>query len=79
MSEHTGISHKTGKKIKVSNFSAIKEHAIFADHAVLVFDFKSICANKLGTYNGRKILEALLIKKKRPLLNNQVLAELKIF
>ena len=38
--EHLGISHKTGKKIKVSNNSAIKEHELFTRHAAHKSDFK---------------------------------------
>ena len=79
--EHISKSWKTGKEVKASKTSAISEHRIKHDY-LMKFDkscFNILKINSSGSWLGRKVLEALLIRNLRPSLNNQIAQEPYLF
>ena len=69
VSEHVGISSRTGKTLGAPPFSAIREHAITAGHPIDPLQFKIISSASHSL--DLAIHEALLIQKEKPSLNIQ--------
>ena len=67
MCEHFRISTLTGKRVKVDDDSAIKEHLLFCNHAPDFEDFSILAANN-NDFNVT-LMESLLIDRDHPPLN----------
>ena len=67
MCKHLGISALTGKRVKVDDDSAIKEHLLFCNHTPKFEDFSILAGNN----NDFKVtlMESLLINRDHPPLN----------
>ena len=67
MCEHLGIPSLTGKRVKVDDDSAIKEHLIFWNHTPNFEDFSILATNN----NDFKVtlMESLLVNRDHPPLN----------
>ena len=67
--EHLGISHLTGKKIKIGNnkLTAIQEHLLCCNYSPSFENF-SILTRDSNDFN-LKIMESLLIARDKPILN----------
>ena len=77
VSEHRGVSVRTGKPITRPAFSNIRDHAWETDHRIIEDNFKIITKS---TYNSDlPILEALAIHEHRPTLNEYSSGMLSIF
>ena len=77
ISEHRGVSVRTGKPITRPAFSNIRDHAWDTDHRIIEDNFKIITKS---TYNSDlSILEALAIHEHRPSLNEYSAGMLSIF
>ena len=70
--EHLGISALTGKRVKVDDDSAMKEHLSFCNHAPDFVDF-SILATKNNDFKVT-LIESLLINRGHPPLNKNKLS-----
>ena len=72
ISEHMGVSHRSGIKITSPSFSRIREHALEYNHRITEDDFsikyRAKCSSDL------RIAETLYIMKDRPDLNGTELA-----
>ena len=72
ISEHIGISYRTGTKITVPSYSRIREHSLTCKHNINEQDFsirfRASCASDL------RIAESLMIMKEKPDLNGTELA-----
>ena len=67
VSEHMGVSARTGKNIKSTKNSAVRDHMLVCNNIVSFEDF-SVLAN--GTNDFRiKLQESLLIHRDEPQLN----------
>ena len=67
VSEHMGVSARTGKNIKSTKNSAVRDHMLVCNNIVSFEDF-SVLAN--GTNDFRiKLQESLLIHRDGPQLN----------
>ena len=75
ISEHRGVSVRTGRPLTSINNSAIKEHSLTHNHIIKQDNFKII--GKTNQYNIRT-LEAILITTKKPNLNTGLPCELSI-
>ena len=67
MREHLGISALTGKRVKVDDDSAIKEHLLFCNHTPDFEDFSILAANKSDF--KVTLMESLLTNRDQPPLN----------
>ena len=67
MCEHLEVSALTGKRVKVDNDSAIKQHHLFCSHSSGLDDFSRLASNN----NDFKVtlMESLLINRDHPPLN----------
>ena len=78
VSEHQGVSPRTGKPVKGTLSTSVRDHMFVCDHKVVHEDFKI-----LGNESNRYLLElkeTLFIKRVRPWLNkNLYLQELLLF
>ena len=77
VSEHQGVSPRTGKPVKGTLSTSVRDHILVCDHKVVHEDFKF-----LGTESNRYLLEfkeSLFIKRDRPSLNNLYSQELLLF
>ena len=78
VSEHQGVSTRTGKPVKGTLSTSVRDHMLVSDHKVVHEDFKF-----LGNKSNRYLLElkeSLFIKRDRPSLNkNLYLQELLLF
>ena len=72
MSEHLGISHRTGKirKYNPQQTTAIREHIRVCEHSGSFNDFKITSQGK--TDYELLIKESLLVGKEKPILNKQI-------
>ena len=69
VSEHLGISYRTGRRLNVESKSAPRDHCRFGDHAVISSEnFKIL--NKSKDPHSLRILESLYILKLKPKLND---------
>ena len=74
VSEHQGVSPRTGKPVKGTLSTSVRDHMFVCDHKVVHEDFKF-----LGAESNRYLLElkeGLFIKRDRPSLNNLYSQEL---
>ena len=78
LSEHLGVSVRTGKPLQTPNHSAIMEHHCNTNHRISTnqFEILSKCPNNL--YDLRTI-ESLYITKLKPNLNSGLPIDLEIF
>ena len=78
VSEHQGVSPRTGKPVKGTLSTSVRDHMLVCDHKVVHEDFKF-----LGNESNRYLLdlkESLFIKRDRPSLNkNSYWQELLLF
>jgi len=71
MSEHLGISHLTGKKVKISNQpTAVFEHSLFCDSSPSFENF-TILTSEVNDFK-LTLMESLLINRDKPLLNKTI-------
>ena len=70
MSQHLGISERTGKPRKVKHSSSIREHSESSGHTMTYENFKII--GNSNSSEDLRILEALQIKIRNPELNKQM-------
>ena len=69
ISEHSGISPRTGKVLKGQSTTAIRDHMLQCPHRVTCDDFKII--SKGGSLNVLETKETLFINKLKPKINGQ--------
>ena len=68
ISEHRGVSYRTGKILSSPSLSAIRDHADSTSHIIQDENFKILgCEND---EDGLRMLESLFIGKIKPKLNN---------
>ena len=67
--EYLGISHLTGKKVKIDNNkrTAIQDHLLCCNHSPSFEDY-SVLARESNDFK-LKIMESLLIARDKPVLN----------
>ena len=70
--EHMGISSRTGKLVKGTAMTAVREHMLNCNTKVAEGDFTIL--SKGGEYKDLEIKESLLIKKLKPVLNKDQLS-----
>ena len=70
--EHMGISPRTGKLVKGTAMTAVREHMLNCNTKVAEGDFTIL--SKGGEYKDLEIKESLLIKKLKPVLNKDQLS-----
>ena len=70
MSQHMGISERTGLERKSKNSSSIREHSESSGHLMTFDNFKII--GNANTNEDLRILEAIQIKIRNPSLNKQM-------
>jgi len=75
-SEHKNVSWKTGKNMKIFNTTSIKNHELQTNHIVNMNNFDILARNRSNRWIGRKILESLMIKERKPKMNGQQCFEL---
>ena len=68
ISEHRGLSYRTGRILKTPMISSIREHSLEHDHIIDKVNFKVLDSSSHD--NDLLILESLWIWKKRPTLND---------
>ena len=76
VSEHLGVSHRTGIQITNPSFSAIRNHCNTHNHHFDENNFKIITSCNSSNLH---ITESILIKEKSPSLNTGTSVELKTF
>ena len=78
VSEHQGVSARTGKQVKGTLSISVRDHMLVCDDKVVHEDFKFL-ANESNRYL-LELKESLFIKRDRPSLNkNLYLQELLLF
>ena len=70
ISEHTGVSPKTGNKLSVSQMSAVLTHHHFSKHTISDSDFTILTSS--NSKFDLEMRESLLISKFKPILNNNI-------
>ena len=73
VSEHQGVSPRTGKPVKGTLSTSVRDHMLVCDHRVLYEDFKF-----LGNESNKYLLElkeSLFIKRDRPSLNKNLYSQ----
>ena len=73
VSENQGVPPRTGKPVKGTLYTSVRDHLLVCDHKVKHEDFKF-----LGNKSNRCLLElkeSLFIKRDRPLLNKNLYSE----
>ena len=73
VSEHQGVSPRTGKPVKGTLSTSVRDHMLVCDHKVVHEDFKF-----LGNESNRYLLElkeSLFIKRDRPSLNKNLYSQ----
>ena len=69
ISEHQVVSPRTGKCVKGTLSTSVRDHMLFCDHSVSYHDF-----SVLGRENSHYLLEtkeSLFIKRDKPTLNKK--------
>ena len=72
-SVHQGVSPRTGKPVKGTLSTSVRDHMLVCDHKVLHEDFKF-----LGNESNKYLLElkeSLFIKRDRPSLNKNLYSQ----
>ena len=64
-SEHQGVSPRTGKQVKVSLFTSVRDHMLNCDHTVAWEDFSII--SRESKHYLLETKESLFIKRDNPL------------
>ena len=78
VSEHAGISYRTGIQLTSPCHSAIRDHCLTAGHNFDNNNFKILATNKCSFELG--LLESIMIKKYKPVLNSSLSSmELKLY
>ena len=73
VSEHQGVSPRTGKPVKGTLSTSVRDHMLVCDHKVLHEDFKF-----LGNESNKYLLElkeSLFIKRDRPSFNKNLYSQ----
>ena len=73
VSEHQGVSPRTGKPVKGTLSTSVRDHMLVCDHKVVYEDFKF-----LGNESNRDLFElkeSLFIKRDRPSLNKNLYSQ----
>ena len=70
VSEHQGVSPRTGKIVKGTLSTAVRDHMLKCDHIVTWDDFKV-----LGRVEIKEIKESLFIKRDKPSLNKNIYSQ----
>ena len=73
VSEHQGVSPRTGKIVKGTQTTAVRDHMLFCDHRVAWDDF-TVLGNEANHYL-LEIKESLFIKRDQPLLNKNLFSK----
>ena len=74
VSEHQGISARTGKPVKGTLFTSVRDHVLACDHKVVHEDFKFLC-NVPNRYL-LELKESFFIKRERPSLKGGLSARM---
>ena len=77
VSEHQGVSIRTGKPVKGTLSTSVRDHMLVCDHNVVHEDFKFL-GNECNRYL-LELKESSFIKRDRPSLNNLYSQELLLF
>ena len=67
VSEHQGVSRRTGKRVKGTLSTSVRDHMLVCDHTVAWEDFSII--NRESDHYLLEIKESLFIKRDNPSLN----------
>ena len=70
ISEHMGVSPKTGNKLSVSQMSAVLTYHHFSKHTISDSDFTILTSS--NSKFDLEMRESLLISKFKPILNNNI-------
>ena len=73
ISEHQGVSPRTGKRVKGTMSTSVRDHMLFCDHSVSYHDF-----SVLGRESSHYLLEtkeSLFIKRDKPTLNKNIFSQ----
>ena len=70
ISEHVGVSSKTGNKLSVSQMSAVLTHHHLSKHTISNSDFTILTSG--NSKFDLEMHESLLISKLKPILNNNI-------
>ena len=70
ISEHMGVSSKTGNKLSVSQMSAVLTHHHLSKHTISDSDFTILTSG--NSMFDLEMRESLLISKLKPILNNNI-------
>ena len=73
VSEHQGASPRTGKSVKGTLSTSVRDHMLECDHKVVWNDFKII--GKEGNHRLLEIKESLFIKRDCPSLNRNTYSQ----
>ena len=69
VSEHQGVSRRTGKRVKGTLSTSVKDHMLDFDHNVAWEDFCII--GRESNHDLLEIKESLFIKRDNPFLNRK--------
>ena len=73
ISEHQGVSPRTGKRVKGTMSASVRDHVLSCDHSVSYHDF-----SVLGRESSHYLLEtkeSLFIKRDKPTLNKNIFSQ----
>ena len=70
ISEHMGVSSKTGNKLSVSQLSVVQTHYHLPKHIISDSDFTILTSG--SSKFDLEMRESLLISKLKPILNNNI-------
>ena len=73
VSEHQGVSPRTGKPVKGTLSTSVRDRMLVCDHKVVHEDFKFLC-NESNRYLS-ELKESLFIKRDKPSLNKNLYSQ----
>ena len=68
-SEHLGISPRTGKPVRGTEITPIREHALYCDSRPNIEDFETIGTQRDGNNHLLELKESIFIYRHAPILN----------
>ena len=74
VSEHQGLFSRTGKHLKVTLSTSVRDHMLDCNHVVAWDDFKVL--GREPNHWFLEVEESLFIKRDRPSLNNNIYSQL---
>ena len=79
ISEHMGVSSKTGNKLSVSQMSAVLTHHHLSKHAISDSNFTILTSGNFKFDHDLEKRESLLISKLEPILNNNNISSMPLY